>query len=174
MRSHYNRDRSRGCHGGSSPYGIMGDDDIDTGPHEFFGELLSTVASPLGIAELDLDVLAFRVAKGVQTAPESISERMRGRCRHQHANEGQFARLLSQRPERPRRRRAAEQGDELASSHRVPQPEGHTYHTVHGSCVCASQQILAADDRFGSKTGESRSEQMFSGLPPKAELRSAC
>ena len=48
------------------PYGIMGDDDIDTDPHEFFGELLSTVASPLGIAELDLDVLALRVAKGVR------------------------------------------------------------------------------------------------------------
>ena len=38
----------------------MGDDDIDTEPHEFLGELLSTVASPFGIAELDLDVLTFR------------------------------------------------------------------------------------------------------------------
>ena len=57
-------------------YGIMGDDDIDAKPDEFFSELLGTIASPLGIAELDLDVLAIRVAKGAQTAPESIRKRV--------------------------------------------------------------------------------------------------
>ena len=41
----------------------MGDDDIDTEPDEFFGELLGTVASPLRIAKLDLDIPAFRIAK---------------------------------------------------------------------------------------------------------------
>jgi hypothetical protein len=81
----------------------MGHDDIDAEPHEFFSELLGTIASPIGIAELDLDVLAFRVAEGVQAAPESISERMRRRRRHQHANEGQFSRLLCTRCARPRR-----------------------------------------------------------------------
>ena len=73
----------------------MDDDYIDAEPDEFFSKLLGTIAPPVGIAELDLGVLAFRITEGVQTAPESISERMRGRCRHQHANEGQFARLLS-------------------------------------------------------------------------------
>ena len=77
MRRHDNRDRSRGCHGGSSPYGIMGDDDIDIKPNEFFGKLLSTVASPLGIAELDLDVLAFRIPECMQSAPKSIRKRVR-------------------------------------------------------------------------------------------------
>ena len=80
----------------------MGDDDIDAKPDELFSILLGTIASPIGVAKLDPDVLAFRVAKGVQTAPESISERMRGRSRHQHADEGQFSRLLRRRRERPR------------------------------------------------------------------------
>jgi hypothetical protein len=55
----------------------MGDDDIDIEPNEFFGVFLGAIAPRVGIAELDLDVLTFRVTKRVQTAPESISERMR-------------------------------------------------------------------------------------------------
>ena len=94
MRRHDNRDRLRCPHGGLDRWDKMGDDDIDIKPNEFFGKLLSTVASPLGIAELDLDVLAFRIPEGRQTAPESISERMRRRGRHQHANIRQFPRLL--------------------------------------------------------------------------------
>jgi hypothetical protein len=42
----------------------MRDDDIDIEPDEFFGVFLGAVAPPVGIAELDLDVLTFRVAKG--------------------------------------------------------------------------------------------------------------
>ena len=74
---HDNRDRSRGCHGGSSPYGIMGDDDIDIEPNEFFGVFLGAIAPRVGIAELDLDVLAFRIPECMQSAPESIRERVR-------------------------------------------------------------------------------------------------
>ncbi|MFZ1950814.1 MAG: hypothetical protein WA214_25550 [Pseudolabrys sp.] len=87
----------------------MRDDDIDSELDEFFSILLGAIAPPVGIAKLDLDVLTFRVAEGVQTAPESISERMRGRRRHQHANKGQFSRLLCTRGERPRNRRATNQ-----------------------------------------------------------------
>jgi len=81
----------------------MRDDDISTEPDQLFGMLLGTIAPPVGIATLDLDVFTFRVAEGVQTAPESVSERMRGRCRHQHAYKGEFSRLLCTRRERPRR-----------------------------------------------------------------------
>jgi hypothetical protein len=56
--------------------GKMGDDYIDAKLDKLVSELLGTIASRLGIAELDLDVLAFRIAEGVQTAPESISERL--------------------------------------------------------------------------------------------------
>jgi len=109
MRRHDNRDRLRCPHGGLDRWDKMGDDDIDAKPDELFSILLGTIASPIGVAELDPDVRAFRVAKGVQTAPESISERMRGRSRHQHADEGQFSRLLCRRRKRPRRRRTAEE-----------------------------------------------------------------
>src|SRR5258708_14639202 len=74
---HDNRDCLGGCHGGCSRYGIMGDDDIDAEPDEFFSELLGTITSPVGIAELDLDVLAFRIAESMQTAPQHITKRRR-------------------------------------------------------------------------------------------------
>src|ERR1700747_2699042 len=114
MRRHDNRDRSRCPHGGLDRWDKMGDDDIDAKPDEFFSELLGTITSPVGVAELDLDVLAFRIAE-LQTAPERISERVRRRRRHQYANMGQFSWLLCARPERPACRRAAEQRDERAA-----------------------------------------------------------
>jgi hypothetical protein len=104
MWCHNNGDRFCCAHGGLDRWDKMGDDDIDAKPDELFSILLGTIALPVGVAELDPDVLAFRVAKGVQTAPESISERMRGRSRHQYANEGQFSWLLCARRKRPRGR----------------------------------------------------------------------
>ena len=85
----------------------MGDDDIDTRANEFLSVLFGAIAPPVGIAKLDFDVLPFRIAEGVQTAPESIGERMRGRGRHEHANNGRFSRLLRTHRQRPRGRRAA-------------------------------------------------------------------
>src|SRR6516165_12250287 len=95
----------------------MGDDDIDTRPDKCGGELLGAIASPIRIAELDPNVPAFGVAKGVQTAPESISEWMRRRRRHQHSNPGRFSRLLRAPRERPRGSRAAKERDELPTFH---------------------------------------------------------
>ena len=94
MRRHNNRDGPRGLHSRFCADGKMGDDYIDIEPDEFFGKLLSTIASRVGVAELNLDVLAFRIAEAVQTAPESIRKWMRRRGRHQHANIRQFPRLL--------------------------------------------------------------------------------
>src|SRR5438552_1573427 len=121
---HDNRDCSGGCHGGCSRYGIMGDDDIDAEPDEFFSELLGTIASRFGIAELDLDILAFRIAESMQTTPERISERVRRRRRHQHTNTRQFSRLLCPRREWPRHRRTANKLDELTPLHGLPSVRG--------------------------------------------------
>src|SRR5262249_44196511 len=120
MRRHDNRDRSRGSHGGFDCWDKMGDDYIDAKPDQLFSKLLGAIAAPLGIAELDLDVLAFRIAEGVQTAPESVSKWMWRRRRHQHANMGQLSGLLSARREWPHGRRAAEERDELAPFHCLP------------------------------------------------------
>ncbi len=65
MWCHDNRNRSRGGHGGRDPYGIVRDNDIDALPDELFSELLGEIASPFGIAILNRDVLAFRIAKRV-------------------------------------------------------------------------------------------------------------
>src|SRR5262252_7050908 len=100
----------------------MCNDDIGAESDKFLGVLLGTIASPVGIAKLDLDVFTIRVAEGVQTAPECIGERMRRRRGHQHSNKGEFSWSLCARPKRPRRSHSAEQRNEL------PSPHGHSLH----------------------------------------------
>ena len=56
----------------------MGDDDVDLEPGEVGGKLGRAVASPFGVAELDGDVLAFRIAERAEPLPERIGERVRG------------------------------------------------------------------------------------------------
>src|SRR5436190_24373245 len=95
------------------------------------GVLLGTIASPVGIANLDLDVFTIRVAESVQTAPECIGERMRMRRGHQHSNKGEFSWSLCARPKRPRRSHSAEQRNELPSPHGAfPAREDHTLYHV--------------------------------------------
>src|SRR5262249_34639474 len=100
----------------------MRNDDIGAESDKFLGVLLGTIASPVGIAKLDLDVFTIRVAEGVQTAPECIGERMRRRRGHQHSNKGEFSWSLCARPKGPRRSHSAEQRNEL------PSPHGHSLH----------------------------------------------
>ena len=92
----------------------MGDDDIDAKTDELGRNLASADDCPTGIADIERDVPVLRIAKGLQTPPERIGERMRRRRGDQHTDERQFSRLLRPRRERPRRRRAAEKRDELA------------------------------------------------------------
>ena len=63
-------------HGGFDRWDKMGDDDIDTKPDELFGILLGTIALPIGVAELYLNVLTLRISERMQSAPESIRKRM--------------------------------------------------------------------------------------------------
>src|SRR6516164_2777902 len=70
MRCHDNRDRSRCPHGGLDRWDKMGDDDIDTKPDELFGILLGTIALPIGVAELYLNVLTLRISERPQTDVE--------------------------------------------------------------------------------------------------------
>ena len=87
---------------------------------EFSRNLAGAVAAAPGIAELERDIPAFRIAKGLQTTPEGVGERMRRRRGHQHADVRQLSRLLRPRPKWPRDRYAAEQCDEVAPSHAEP------------------------------------------------------
>ena len=78
MRRHDNRDRSRGSHGGVNCWDKMGDDYIDAKSDQFLSELIGAIAPPFGIAELDRDVLTFRIAKSAQSLSKGIGKRMWG------------------------------------------------------------------------------------------------
>jgi hypothetical protein len=57
----------------------MSHDYSNIAPNKLCGKFGGAVASPLRVPKLDHDILTFRIAEGAQTAPESISERMRRR-----------------------------------------------------------------------------------------------
>src|SRR5215212_11956285 len=130
----------------------MRNDDIGAESDKLLGVLLGTIASPVGIANLDLDVFTIRVAEGVQTTPECIRERMRMRRGHQHSNKGEFSWSLCARPKRPRRSHCAEQRNELPSPHghslhaRITHLTTSSYHVVEKPC-CASQHFGPPDFR---------------------------
>jgi hypothetical protein len=54
----------------------MSDDRVDAKLDQLSGKLCGAIASPPGIAELERDVLAFRIAKIAQTPPKSIGKWM--------------------------------------------------------------------------------------------------
>src|SRR5712692_11404360 len=97
----------------------MRNDHIDAELDQLNSKLGGTIASPVGIAEFKRNVLPFHVAKWAQASSKGISEWMWRRSGNQYADARQFSRLLSARRERPRRRSAAEKGDETAPLDRV-------------------------------------------------------
>jgi len=72
----------------------VGNNDVDAAMDYLVRQLLGAFATPAGIMEFDLDVLAFRIAERTQPSPERVSERMWGRRRHQNPDARQFSRLL--------------------------------------------------------------------------------
>ena len=95
------------------------DNDIDFEPDELGRDLGEALAASLRPAILDRDGAALDPAEFAQPLHKSGDPwalgRRRGRA--QEPDGRQLARLLRARRERPRRRRAAEQGDELAALH---------------------------------------------------------
>src|SRR5258708_18222074 len=149
----------------------MRNDDVGAESDKFLGVLLGTIASPVGIAKLDLDVFTIRVAEGVQTTPECSGERMRSRRGHQHSNKGEFSWSLCARPKRPRRSHSAEQRNEL------PSPHGHSLHariihlTTSSKSRVVHHSILAHPT---SATGQTRTSDRVSARsvpPPLAVMR---
>jgi len=92
----------------------MGDKDVNTLPDHLIGKLFGAIASPVGTAELDVNVLAFRIAEGVQTPPESPARR-RGRLVNLRADATPWAN--TQLRKLPRARKACQRC--LAASFRL-------------------------------------------------------
>ena len=103
------------------PRGLRGsrrDNDIDLEPDELGRDLGEALAASLRPAILDRDGAALDPAEFAQSLHKSGDPFARGRrrARAQEPDGRQLPRLLRARRERPRRRRAAEQRDELAAS----------------------------------------------------------
>ena len=101
--------------------GSRRDNDIDLEPDELGRDLGEALAASLRPAILDRDGAALDPAEFAQPLHKSggplAPGRRRGRA--QEPDGRQLCRLLRARRERPRRRRAAEQRDELAPSHSI-------------------------------------------------------
>ena len=101
------------------------DNDIDLEPDELGRDLGEALAASLRPAILDRDGATLDPAEFAQPLHKSGDPwaRSRRRGRAQEPDGRQLRRLLRARRERPRRRRAAEQRDELAPPHRAhPRP----------------------------------------------------
>ena len=103
--------------------GSRRDNDIDLEPDELGRDLGEALAASLRPAILDRDGAALDPAEFAQPLHKSGGPLAPGRrrARAQEPDGRQLRRLLRARRERPRRRRAAEQRDELAPSHALPQ-----------------------------------------------------
>jgi hypothetical protein len=78
---------------------------------------------------------------------------------------------LCARRERPRCRRTAEQRDELASPHGLPQPEDHTLpHRCRNAALCTTTRRMAEMVRLGRPADV----RCMTVLPPKAEVDPRC
>ena len=98
-----------------------GDDYIRVAGHDFTGHFGITVVTSLGPVAFDDQTLSFHVTQTAQlaekgaprAAPARFSQESGRDCRMEHRHPRRSRRLLRSRHQRPCRRRAAEQRDEL-------------------------------------------------------------
>src|SRR5215831_16947107 len=96
----------------------MRENDIDLEPDQFGGDLSETLAAALRPANLNRDVATFHPTEFAQPLHECGEPLAldQGRGGAQESDGRQLARLLRMRRERPRRRRAAECGQQFPPS----------------------------------------------------------
>ena len=94
-------------------------DDIYVRAHKVGRKLAHPVQDPASVPLLDCDVPAFDVAERSQALAEGIRIASRVGSLTQESDACKLRRLLRPCRERPRRRRAAEQRDELAPPHSI-------------------------------------------------------
>src|SRR5262249_2469336 len=116
------------------------EDDIHLETDELGCDFAIALVASLRPAILDSDGSALDPAKFTQPLHEGRGPRIPvQRCARPQKADGRQLRLLRSRRERPGSR-AAEQRDELASSHGSLSPRITPYHTVVGKPCCASPQ----------------------------------
>src|SRR5260370_6530529 len=126
-RIRYAREHDRNClrlAGKGADYGRgRTEDRIGLQIDQLFCQSLHPIRIIGAPAKFDLEIAAFSPPQLRERTPESCEPRLRNpialRIGHQHADQPHPARLLPARRERPGRRRAAEQRDELAAFHSI-------------------------------------------------------
>src|SRR5262249_50460023 len=92
-------------------------DHIHVQTDEVGGELKDAIVSARGVSLFDDEVSALNVTKRAQSIAEGIEFPLIWRSSSKKSNSGDLCRLLRKCRQRPRRRRAAEQSDELTATH---------------------------------------------------------
>src|SRR5262249_13575952 len=111
--------------GGQRGGRVRNDDDVDVKRHQIGCQSREPIVFPLGIEVLNVDVVAFLITEVAQPSEERRCKVGHGgQVASQVAYSRDLGRLLRACRERPCCRSSSD-GDELASPHRLPQPEGH-------------------------------------------------
>jgi hypothetical protein len=121
---------------------------------------------------VDVDGLPVNISQIAQGLEERFKSR-RSQCtgiKRKEAEPRDILRLLGVPSERPYGCRAAEQRDELASSHALPSRREKIapYHAVNRAAPCALQQIWLANARLGSKAAVGACPR-YVRLPPNSD-----
>src|ERR1700674_2580288 len=118
---HHDRDFPGSVFGSQSIVGDGSDDDINLKTDQIGDELREAIVSPLRISVLNDDSFSLNPSEVTEPLQEGlVPERcIGGREGRQQSYPGDFRRLLRARDERPRRRHAAEQRDELPPPHSI-------------------------------------------------------
>jgi hypothetical protein len=116
-RRHDNRNRRRGALGRLDAGRVGRNDDVDLQPNQLRRQIGQTIGTSLCRTKLEGEIAAFDVAEFAQSFAELLAERFRIRSRQDERSDPRQSALLHARRERPCRRRAAEQRDELAPFH---------------------------------------------------------
>src|SRR5439155_24781668 len=142
----------------------MCNDHVGLQGDQLFREYLRPFRAGLRKAIVDADIAALRPSKPFEPLPERREARLAFRIvlgeGQQHADAPHPIGLLRPRRPRPRRRRAAEEGDELASLH-------ERFHSITSStAICSASgtarpsafavfMLITNSKRVGSMTGRS-------------------
>src|SRR5262249_16223215 len=136
----------------------VGHDDIDIEPHQFRRQGRQLVIPSLGPAELDHNILSFRVAESTQPSAKGIQARgMPGRGgKTQIPDTGDLRWLLRARRERPRGRRTADERDDFATPHSITSSARAMNASEIGSPIALAVLRLTTNSNLvGCSTGKS-------------------
>src|SRR5262249_1774314 len=150
------RDSGSSSFYGEHSLGACRYDDIDLAPNQFDCNLGGPLVASIRVSIIDRDGAAIKPTKFTQPSHKTGNKIAHGGKRGpaQESNGGPLRRLLRARRERPRRRRAAKQRDELAPPHSITSSARAS--SVGGTSrpsACAVIRLMTSSNFVGCSTG---------------------